>query len=261
MSVSHIYDKFVSDHFDRDPFQIYRDSRKRALGQIRRHKLATAKVILDLGLGTGDLLLALHDLFPRAALSGIDASRKMIEAAKTKFEGSGKEAISVFHDDVHHMSRHVGTNSVDLLTMHFLMNYIDPQKVLAEAHSVLKPGGLFSIATGTEESFATLRVLASRLWSEEIIRAETRTTENVEFLKKMLTGTGFRIVEDEVLIKEITFEDLKSLKDFSFHAGWCASKFLFDLSDEHLKTYEKIAQTFLPIHDTMKVCIVLAEKT
>jgi hypothetical protein len=53
---------------------------------------------------------------------------------------------------------------------------------------------------------------------------------------------------------------LKSLKDFSFHAGWCASKFLFDLSDEHLKMGEEIAQAFLPIHDAVTVCIVLAEK-
>lgn len=261
MSVAHIYNEFVSDHFDRDPFQIYQDSRERALGQIRRHKRATTESILDLGLGTGDLLLALHDLFPRAALSGIDASQKMIGAAMAKFEGSRKDAISIFHGDVHHMGRHAGANSVDLLTMHFLMNYIDPQKVLSEAHGVLKPGGLFSITTGTEESFAALRVPASHIWSEEIIRAETRTTENAESLKQLLTDTGFRIVDDEMLIKEITFEDLKSLKDFIFHAGWCASKFLFDLSDEQIKMYEELAQAFLPIHDAMKICIVLAEKT
>ena len=260
MGVTHIYNEFVSNHFDRDPFQIYGDSRELALVQIRRHKREATKSILDLGLGTGDLLLALHDLFPGATLSGIDASHKMIDAAAIKFKDSGKETISVLHDDVHHMGRHVDANSVDLLTMHFLMNYIEPQKVCSEALKVLKPGGLFSIMTGTEESFATLRVLAGNLWSEEIIRSETRTIENAGALKKLLTDAGFRIVDDEMLIKKISFKDVQSLKDFSFHAGWCTSKFLFDLSDDQLKMYEEFAQAFLPIDDTVNVAIILAEK-
>lgn len=260
MGVARIYNEFVSNHFDRDPFQIYGDSRERALAQIRRHKRESTRSILDLGLGTGDLLLALHDLFPKAALSGIDASHKMIDAAATKFKDSGKEAISVFHDDAHHMGRHVGANSVDLLTMHFLMNYIEPQRVFSEACKVMRPGGLFSVMTGTEESFAALRVLAGNLWSEETIRSETRTVENAGVLKNLLTGAGFRIVDDEMLIKKISFKDVQSLKDFSFHAGWCTSKFLFDLSDEQLKTYGEIAQAFLPIDDAVKVAMILAEK-
>jgi len=262
MSVSEIYDQFVSDHFDKDPFQIYRDSRQQALQQIQRQGEASIKSILDLGFGTGDLLIALQDLFPTATLSGIDSSSKMIETAKSKFSPDRfkKNPVSLFHDDVHNIGNYFGHESADLITMHFVMNYIDPLNILSKARLLLKPGGIFSITTATEESFATLRILAGNLWAEEIIRAETRSIKNTDTLKMMLKEVGFEIFEEETLIKEICFKDVKSLRDFSFHAGWCTSKFLFNLREEQLKMYEEIAQTFLPIHDAVKVAIVLAGK-
>ena len=101
-------------------------------------------VVLDLACGTGDLAFALAERVEGARVSGVDASPKMIEAAKLRRrERAGGPAGRVAFQ-VGDMARLAATPdaSVDLVTAGYgFRNVPDFRAALAEAARVLRPGG------------------------------------------------------------------------------------------------------------------------
>ena len=83
---------------------------------------------------------------------------------------------------------------------------------------------------------------------------------NPEELRTLLTRHQFKIVEEEIMEKEIVFDDIPSLNHFVFHTGWCASPLLLQFSQEEIQSYAEMLTTYLPIRDVVKVVVVLAKK-
>ena len=95
-------------------------------------------LMVDLGTGTGRMLSLFSGRYVRA--EGVDLSHKMLNVARTNLERDGVVNAGVRHGDVTAPPFDDGT--ADLVVLHQVLHYLDrPERVLAEASRVLKPGG------------------------------------------------------------------------------------------------------------------------
>ena len=94
--------------------------------------------LLDLGTGTGRLLELFAPLYRRAI--GIDASNDMLAVARANLDRAGIANAQVRLGDIHHLP--FARNSFDVVTVHQVLHYLDdPERAIAEAARVMRPGG------------------------------------------------------------------------------------------------------------------------
>lgn len=95
---------------------------------------------LDLGTGTGYLLVALKELFPDAKAIGVDPSEEMLRLARKNVDESGHSNIELRPGRAEKIP--ADSESIDLLMTQFsLHEWEDPEKGFAEISRVLKPDG------------------------------------------------------------------------------------------------------------------------
>ncbi|MCB2102734.1 MAG: metalloregulator ArsR/SmtB family transcription factor [Rhodobacterales bacterium] len=110
--------------------------------------------LLDIGTGTGRLL----ELFgPRAAWAeGLDLSRDMLAVARDTLERAGLRHCSVRQGDMFQLP--FAGDSFDAVTVHQVLHYVDqPDRAVAEAARVLKPGGRLVVADLAPHDLEVLR--------------------------------------------------------------------------------------------------------
>jgi ubiquinone/menaquinone biosynthesis C-methylase UbiE len=259
LGIAGLYDEYVAGNYDKDPFAILAESRRLTLAQIERHLARGARPpdVLDLALGTGDFLLAIRRLHPGATLAGIDISAKMIEAARRKAAAAGVEFRTV-HDDVALLTRHVAPASADLVAMHFLLAYVEPRRIVAEAARALRPGGLLSVATSTLESFSNLQAAVAMLLPAGFFDA--KVPQSRAELHATLAEAGLEVVEDEVHEKALLFPSYDALYEFGVPSGWFTEWFL-RLSEEQVRNVRLVESQFFPFEDAARIAVLLARKT
>ena len=104
------------------------------------------QTVLDLGSGAGlDLLIAADKVGPEGEVIGVDMTDAMIASARETISRSGHHNIEVRKGIIEELP--VETDSVDWVISNCVIN-LSPEKdrVFAEIHRVLKPGGHFSIS-------------------------------------------------------------------------------------------------------------------
>lgn len=94
--------------------------------------------LLDLGTGTGRMLELLAPLASRAV--GVDASADMLAVARANLDRAGVANAQVRLGDINHLP--FQRNSFDVVTIHQVLHYLnEPERAIAEAARVLRPGG------------------------------------------------------------------------------------------------------------------------
>ncbi|MEW6073691.1 MAG: arsenite methyltransferase [Planctomycetota bacterium] len=102
--------------------------------------------VLDLGSGAGlDILIAAEKVGPAGRVIGVDMTAAMVEAARANARRAGLSQVEVRQGVIEDLP--VADSSVDWVISNCVVN-LSPEKerVFAEIHRVLKPGGRFSIS-------------------------------------------------------------------------------------------------------------------
>jgi SAM-dependent methyltransferase len=109
-------------------------------------------VVLDLGSGAGlDLILVSRKVGAAGKAIGVDMTPAMIEAARANLERAGIRNAEIRRGQIENLP--VEDASVDWVISNCVINLSpEKEKVFAEIHRVLKPGGRFSIFDMVVES-------------------------------------------------------------------------------------------------------------
>ncbi len=148
--------------------------------------------ILDLGCGTGEILLKLAKNYPNVKeLVGIDLSEDMLKLAKTKL-GAFKEATvcqgnieQIPYDDKH----------FDLVVSSGVLHYVSsPEDMAREVQRVLKPQGHFVLIDMAQESLVTKVSSAFRKLTDPGAVRFYRMQSAID----LLSSQGFKIKSSEL---------------------------------------------------------------
>ncbi|HET9728755.1 MAG TPA: arsenite methyltransferase [Acidimicrobiia bacterium] len=156
--------------------------------------LEAGQVVLDLGSGGGiDVLLSARRVGPTGYVYGLDMTPEMLELARRYQAEAGVTNAEFLYGTIEDIP--LPDAAVDVIISNCVINLsADKTKVLAEAHRVLRPGGLFAVS-----DVVLLRPLSPqltelrRLWTGCVAGALLDT----EYRTK-LAAVGFSDVDLEV---------------------------------------------------------------
>jgi ubiquinone/menaquinone biosynthesis C-methylase UbiE len=161
----------------------------------------TKGILIDIGCGPGRLLFLISQKFKDLKLKGIDASKEMIEIAKSKaVEEKIEERIAFCEGDVENLP--LQTNSIDFaISTLSLHHWSNPRDGLSEIHRVLKPGGqllLFDLRRDARRFFYWLIVFAQSVVVPSSLRkinepmGSLQSSYTYRELQKLMEDTPFK---------------------------------------------------------------------
>lgn len=128
------------------------------------------KMILDVACGTGDVSFRLHEMFPKAHVTGLDLSAGMLKIAKeklTEMEPEDQHHITFLEGDCLHMP--FPNETFDLVTVAYgVRNFEHLEEGYREMQRVMKPGGVICVIELSEPSNETIKRLY-RLYTRHLI--------------------------------------------------------------------------------------------
>lgn len=266
--VSRIYDQ-VADDYDGDWSGLYAAARAHCLKQItgQVNHMGRPLDTVDLGIGTGNAVRELQQQVLLGDCTGFDISRGMLDQAARKIHG----AVKLIHADAANASDYLREQSQDLVLCHFLLSFMDMPSLLGVARRVLRPGGLLSLATSTQESLCELHSVhfprASRLVGIQASLRKAYTPRDHEQCLQQLQLHGFEIVEERLQRQAVCFECYDDVRSWALDSGWAAS-FLDDPMGFRkiwgrlaFALAELLIHPLYPVDATNEISIVLARKS
>ena len=268
MKADRVYDR-VAERYDGDWAGLYANARARCLEQIaRRLGDAAAPVdVVDLGVGTGN---ALDDLRRRIELGdcvGFDLSAGMLEQARRKLDGD----VRLIRDDASHAASHLAPGSADLVLTHFLLSFVEAERLIGTASELLRPGGLLSIATSTQRSLEELHTgrfeRAGRLLGIKRSLRRAHTPRDHAHCLRMIEGLGFEVIDDHLERQAVSFESFDDVRRWALDSGWAASSLGGNIGLRIVATRLAFAvgklllHPLYPIRAVNEISIVLARKS
>jgi ArsR family transcriptional regulator len=111
------------------------------LNSIILETVPVSDTIVDMGCGTGDLLSPLRK--KSNLVIGVDKSPKMLDEAKRRFAGDGKN-VDLRIGELEHLP--LGDGEADLAVINMVLHHVlDPMKTFREVYRVIKKGSCFII--------------------------------------------------------------------------------------------------------------------
>lgn len=133
----------------------YQEVAQRLLSKLEFIKINPERV-LDLGCGSGSLLLELSVLYPQAQIIGVDLSYEMLQEAKQKNLVQADATFLPFPND-----------SVELVISNLMLPWCnDLVSVFQEVKRVLKPEGIFLFSTLGPDTLKELRAAWAKIDNE-----------------------------------------------------------------------------------------------
>jgi len=219
-----VYDR-VAQCYDEDWGGIYTAARACYVEQIYRASKCRSLPLdtVDLGIGTGNLLLDLERRLPLGKCIGFDLSRGMLRQARNKLG----EKVELLREDALLAARRLPAESVDLVLCHFLLSFVAAEPLLDEAYRLLRPGGLFSLATSTQRSLGELHngrfSRTGRLLGVQRELHKASTPADHQQCLELLRARGFTIIEDRSQRRQVHFESFNDVRDWALNSGWVAA--------------------------------------
>src|SRR4051812_42957379 len=116
---------------------------------LRRMPMTPTSRVLDVGCGTGELLMRLRAKYPDAMLAGLDPVAEMLAVASDKL--SGKEDLRIGYAD----SLPWASGSFDVVVSCNMFHYIShPVEALREMARVIRPGGALVLTDWCDDFLA-----------------------------------------------------------------------------------------------------------
>ena len=136
--------------------------------------------ICDVGAGTGNYLVEIAKLYPKAKLIHIDSDPMMNRTARQKYKSDGLSNVTF--QTCAAVEAEVAPNSIDaLICVNALYTFADPAGALSRFHSWLKPGGeLFLIDLGRPMNVAN--------WTKYIVGSNLRRQGVKQTVSAFLRG-------------------------------------------------------------------------
>lgn len=169
---------------------------------LSRYALPAGARILDLGCGTGEATLRLAAIFPGASqIIGVDVMPALLALARQAQVGLGNDPVdgpevSFEHGDGYALDYPSGHFDL-VLCRHVTQLLPQPERVLAELHRVLAPGGWIHVVS---EDYGMLHfpvrgaIDPDRLWHEAVVRFTAATGTDARIGRRtlpMLRALGF----------------------------------------------------------------------
>ena len=155
------------------------------------------RTVLDVGTGTGKVLLAIKAVLGGGEFWGLDYSEAMLG----KIEAV--EGLTLVCEDAEAMTQ-VPRAKFDLATARMIFHHLrDPAAVLRRVREALRPGGRLMICEGVPPSLDTVP------WYTEMFRyKEDRTTLTEVDLIRLLVDAGFEdIVTNTVILRDASLNN------------------------------------------------------
>ena len=174
-------------------------SAQRLLDQLAPVIEAGAIDILDVGVGTGNLARSALARWPRIRVTGVDASREMVDTVEALMEVAGDGSRDRFTGSVAFAAEMPFEDaSFDLAMSSFVLQLVPSRaKALREIRRVLRPGGRFGYVTWLvdERAFPPDRIFDALLdefgFEDEEERPRTGDIPSVERAIGELRRAGF----------------------------------------------------------------------
>jgi arsenite methyltransferase len=157
-------------------------------------ELKAGEVVLDLGSGGGiDVLLSARRVGPTGKAYGLDMTDEMLALAHENQRKAGVGNVEFLKGEIENIP--LPDNSVDVIISNCVINLsADKDRVLREAHRVLKPGGRFAVSDVVVRGEVPPEVRRNiELW----VGCVAGALEENEYIGK-LTAAGFTEVSLEV---------------------------------------------------------------
>lgn len=157
--------------------------------------------LLDIGCGTGTLLVAVKNRFPNAELFGHDGDRKVLNMARRKALRAGTEIAST-----HGMSYDLpyDDQSFDTTVSSLLLHHLSTEnklRTLQEILRVLKPGGWLHLADWGKPDGSLMRLA---FFTVQILDGFATTGDNLKgLIGRFLADSGFEEVGETARFKTL----------------------------------------------------------
>jgi len=162
------------------------------------------------------LLPLLESIYPNAKLFGQDLSTEMIRIAKSR----APKAILI-EGDALNIAKDLEEARFDLITISYLLGYVDPNKLLPVVKKILQPAGSIFIATSLK---STLPVVVSLAKSVGIDLFNNGTEVYIPHLFDDFVDLGkkhnLNVSDARFIKKSVVFKDMGHFYDFAYNQGW-----------------------------------------
>jgi malonyl-CoA O-methyltransferase len=158
--------------------------------ELLQSSLSAPASLLDIGAGTGRLLLKVSQLLPDTDLVGIDLAFGMTKVARDRLKQSSRAAFIC--SDAENLP--FGEGSFDIVVSTSTYQWISPlEKAFAEVYRVLKPDSSFSFALFGEKTLFELRDSYRRAVAESggPVADRTHRFATAEEVIAALSASGF----------------------------------------------------------------------